>query len=75
MMSETIPSGTNFESGSTLNDNDTSVEVRESVGTLFLGIIAMLLLLALLRSQRRTMQLLEKQLEETKTTQRKESKK
>jgi hypothetical protein len=46
----------------TINNN--SVEVEETIGVIILGILCLLLLLALLRSQKRNRQLLEYQVKE-----------
>jgi hypothetical protein len=63
-MSETEKDRLNFDNGSTYNDNYFAPEAQDSLGAFFLGLIALLLLLALLRSHRYTRDLLEKQLQD-----------
>lgn len=65
-MSEQASLSMAFDNGSTNNDNDNNVSVKDSAGAFFLGIITLVLLLALLRNQRYTRQLLEKQIEDLK---------
>ena len=50
-----------YDNGSSGNNN--SVAATETIGTAFLGIITILLLFALLRSQRYARRILEKQIE------------
>lgn len=45
------------------NGNNNSIEVSDTVGTVFLSLICLILLFALLRSQNRTRKILERQIE------------